>query len=169
MTKNSAQSIVLEQIRKTVSKVTDCSEFRCIASVNYNSDLYSLSSIVSSVDFDRSYEHFAMAGVTKRIKIFDFNNILERPYVVHYPLYEMSHVAKLSCVSWNRYFRQQLACSDYEGVVTLWDAEAGSLIRSYQEHEKRCWSTQFSNVDPRLLCSASDDSKVKYLKWNDLN
>lgn len=166
VTKNSAQSIVLEEIRKTVSKITNCSEFRCIASVNYNSDLYSLSSIVSSVDFDRSYEHFAMAGVTKRIKIFDFNNILSRPYGVHYPLYEMSHNAKLSCVSWNRYFRQQLACSDYEGVVTLWDAEAGSLIRSYQEHEKRCWSTQFCNVDPRLLCSASDDSKVKIWSTN---
>lgn len=125
-----------------------------------------MSSIVSSVDFDKSYEHFAMAGVTKRIKIFDFANILERPYGVHYPLYEMVHNAKLSCVSWNRYFRQQLACSDYEGVVTLWDSEAGSLIRSYQEHEKRCWGVQFCDVDPRLLASASDDSKVKIWSTN---
>jgi E3 ubiquitin-protein ligase RFWD2 len=121
---------------------------------------------VSSVDFDKSFEHFAMAGVTKRIKIFDFENILERPYGVHYPQYEMVHNAKLSCVSWNRYFRQQLVCSDYEGVVTLWDAEAGSLIRSYQEHEKRCWGVQFCDVDPRLLASASDDSKVKIWSTN---
>jgi hypothetical protein len=90
------------------------------------------SSIVSSVDFDKSFEHFAMAGVTKRIKVFDFANILERPYGVHYTSLEMTHNAKLSCVSWNRYFRQQLVCSDYEGFVTLWDAEAGPLIRSHQ-------------------------------------
>jgi E3 ubiquitin-protein ligase RFWD2 len=161
-----SQSIVLDQIRDTVSKITTYSEFKCIASVNYNNDLYSMSSIVSSVDFDKSYEHFAMAGVTKRIKIFDFANILDRPYGVHYPLYEMVHNAKLSCVSWNRYFRQQLACSDYEGVVTLWDAEAGNLVRSYQEHEKRCWGVQFCDVDPRLLASASDDSKVKIWSTN---
>ncbi len=160
-----AQS-VLNQVRSTMSKITNYSEFRSVASVNYNSDMYGMSSIVSSVDFDQSYEHFAMAGVTKRIKIFDFQNIIERPHGVHYPLYEMAHNAKLSCVNWNRYFRQQLACSDYEGVVSLWDAEAGSLIKSYQEHEKRCWGVQFCNVDPRLLASGSDDSKVKIWSTN---
>lgn len=157
---------VLDHIRSTVNKITNYTELRSIASVNYNSDLHSVSSIVSSVDFDKSYEHFAMAGVTKRIKIFDFLNIIDRPYGVHYPQYEMVHNAKLSCVSWNRYFRQQLACSDYDGVVTLWDAEAGSLIRSYQEHEKRCWGVQFCDVDPRLLASGSDDSKVKIWSTN---
>ena len=70
-TKGTTQSIVLDQIRDTVSKITTYSEIRSIASVNYNSDMYSMSSIVSSVDFDKSFEHFAMAGVTKRIKIFD--------------------------------------------------------------------------------------------------
>ncbi|CAF0951716.1 unnamed protein product [Brachionus calyciflorus] len=160
------QPVVLDHIRSTVNKITNYTELRSIASVNYNSDLHSVSSIVSSVDFDKSYEHFAMAGVTKRIKIFDFVNIIDRPYGVHYPQYEMVHNAKLSCVSWNRYFRQQLACSDYDGVVTLWDAEAGSLIRSYQEHEKRCWGVQFCDVDPRLLASGSDDSKVKIWSTN---
>ena len=100
--KNSSGPVVLDKMRSTMSKITNYSEFRCIASVNYNSDMYTMSSIVSSVDFDKSYEHFAMAGVTKRIKIFDFQNIIDRPYGVHYPLYEMSHNAKLSCVNWNR-------------------------------------------------------------------
>lgn len=163
---DSSQSVVLEQMRSTVSKITAYSEIRCLASVNYNSDLYSMSSIVSSVDFDKSYEHFAMAGVTKRIKIFNFGNILAKPGGVHYPLYEMTHNAKISCVSWNRYFRHQLVCSDYEGCVTLWDSEAGSLVRSYQEHEKRCWGVNFCDVDPRLIASGSDDSKVKIWSTN---
>ena len=49
---------------------------------------------------------------------------------------------------------------------TLNSSEQGSLIRSYQEHEKRCWGVQFCNVDPRLLASASDDSKVKIWSTN---
>jgi E3 ubiquitin-protein ligase RFWD2 len=164
---NQHNNSALDQIRQTVSKITHYNEFKNIASVNYNSDMYATSSIVSSVDFDRSYEHFAMAGVTKRIKIFDFQNIIERPSSgVHYPLYEMTHTAKLSCVNWNRYFRQQLACSDYDGVVTLWDAEQGKCVQSFQEHEKRCWGVQFCEVDPRLLASGSDDSKVKIWSTN---
>ena len=35
-----------------------------------------------------------------------------------------------------------------------------------QEHEKRCWGVQFCDVDPRLLASASDDSKVKIWSTN---
>lgn len=153
--------VVLERIRETISKITSYTQLKCIASVNYSNDLYSLSSIVSSLDFDRSYEHFAVVGVTKKIKIYDFDTILERISEIHYPLYEMSHNAKLSCVSWNKYFKSHLCCSDYDGVVTLWDAEVGSLIKTYQEHEKRCWGVDFCTVDPRLIASASDDSKVK--------
>lgn len=157
---------MLDQIRYTVSKITNCSEFKSIASVNYNSDSHTMSSIVSSVDFDSSYEHFAIAGVTKRIKIYDFHTIINKQQGIHYPLYEMNHNSKLSCISWNRYFRQQLACSDYDGVVSLWDVESQSLMRSYQEHEKRCWSVHFCDMDPRLIASASDDSKVKIWSTN---
>ena len=52
-----------------------------------------------------------------------------------------------------------LASSDYEGTVTLWDAFTGSKTRSFQEHEKRCWSVDFNSVDPKLLASGSDDAK----------
>jgi len=157
---------VLDKIRETVSKITDHTQIRSIASVNYSNDINSLSSIVSSMDFDRSYEHFAVVGVTKKIKIYDFDTILERASDVHYPLYEITHNAKLSCVSWNSYYKNQLACSDYDGVVTLWDSEVGTLLKTYQEHEKRCWGVDFCEVDPRVLASASDDSKVKLWSTN---
>ena len=45
-----------------------------------------MSNIVSAVDFDCSYEHFALAGVTKRIKIYDFANILSKPNSIHYKI-----------------------------------------------------------------------------------
>lgn len=125
---------------------------------------------MSSIDFDRSYEHFACVGVTKKIKIYDFDTIIEksldRTNDVHFPIREMQHNAKLSCISWNNYFKNQLVCSDYDGVVTLWDAEVGTLMKTYQEHEKRCWGVQFCDVDPRIFASASDDSRVKLWSTN---
>ena len=33
--------------------------------------------IVSSIEFDKDQEFFAIAGVTKRIKIYDYNNVLK--------------------------------------------------------------------------------------------
>jgi len=38
-------------------------------------DIFNTSSIVSSIEFDRDDEYFATAGVTKKIKIFDYGNI----------------------------------------------------------------------------------------------
>lgn len=53
-----------------------------------------------------------------------------------------------------------LASSDYEGAVQLWDTNVGRATRTLREHERRCWTVQFNNVDPHLIASGSDDSKV---------
>ncbi len=34
-------------------------------------------------------------------------------------------------------------------------------MRTFQEHEKRCWSVDFNLVNTKLLASGSDDTKVK--------
>lgn len=39
----------------------------------------------------------------------------------HCPVVEMSTRSKLSCLSWNKYAKNQIASSDYEGIVTVWD------------------------------------------------
>jgi E3 ubiquitin-protein ligase RFWD2 len=141
------------------------------------------------MDFDRSHDYFACVGVTKKIKIYDFNVIVDfsrqqttgcgggggyhqtigtatTQMDTNYPIFEMQHTSKLSCISWNKYFKNQIACSDYDGAVTLWDSEQGTLLKTYQEHEKRCWGVEFSNVDPRIFASASDDTKVKLWSTN---
>lgn len=41
---------------------------------------------------------------------------------VHCPVVEMSTQSKLSCLSWNKYSKNLIASSDYEGIVTIWDA-----------------------------------------------
>lgn len=40
---------------------------------------------------------------------------------VHCPVVEMATRAKLSCLSWNKYSKNIIASSDYEGIVNVWD------------------------------------------------
>ncbi len=144
-------SSVVTQVRDVISKITDYQRFKTLTTINYSNESSQLSSIVSSMDFDRAHEYFACVGVTKKIKIYDFNVIVDysqqnsgyssssAQMETNYPIFEMQHTSKLSCISWNKYFKNQIACSDYEGAVTLWDSEQGTLLKTYQEHEKRCW------------------------------
>ncbi|KAJ1909751.1 hypothetical protein LPJ71_003416, partial [Coemansia sp. S17] len=86
---------------------------------------------------------------------------------LQYPTVEFTNRSKISCLSFNPYIKSQLACSDYDGTVSLWDVSAsGTPILNLGEHEKRTWSVDFSHVDPTRLCSGSDDGKVKIWTTN---
>ncbi|KAF2071898.1 hypothetical protein CYY_006777 [Polysphondylium violaceum] len=144
---------------KNLLKFTRYNEFKVIATLKYG-DLYNTSSIVSSIEFDRDDEFFATAGVTKKIKIFEYAQIRDN-VEVHSPTREMTCRSKISCLSWNTYIKSQIASSDYEGIISLWDANTGQNVMLLEEHEKRVWSVDFSRADPTLLASGSDDTKVK--------
>eukprot|EP00698_Gefionella_okellyi_P024230 TRINITY_DN8495_c0_g1_i1.p1 TRINITY_DN8495_c0_g1~~TRINITY_DN8495_c0_g1_i1.p1 ORF type:complete len:597 (+),score=111.73 TRINITY_DN8495_c0_g1_i1:71-1861(+) len=155
----------LTRFTESLNKFARYSQFNVVATLKYG-DLFNASNIVSSIEFDRDDEYFATAGVTKKIKIFEFGNILHEPSEIHYPLREMACRSKVSCLSWNNYIKCQLASSDYEGVVTLWDTFTGQAIQQYDEHDKRVWSVDFSRTDPTRLVSGSDDTKVKVWSTN---
>lgn len=57
-----------------MNKFARHSEFKVVATLRYG-DISSSSSIVSAIEFDRDDEYFATAGVTKKIKIFEYGNI----------------------------------------------------------------------------------------------
>lgn len=59
----------LEVFRESLSKFTRFTSLRSLATLSYASDLYNSSSIVSSIEFDRDADYFAIAGVTKKIKV----------------------------------------------------------------------------------------------------
>lgn len=124
-------------------------------------DVFKASNIVSSIEFDRESEFLATAGVTKRIKIFEFANITKNMTDVHYPVREIPTQAKLSWVCWNPYIRHHLVSSDYEGFVTLWDVNRGTPMREYEEHENRAWSVDYCPARPTYFASGSDDGRVK--------
>ncbi|KAI4355197.1 hypothetical protein L6164_003991 [Bauhinia variegata] len=129
-----------------------------------NRDLLNSANVICALSFDRDEDYIAAAGVSKRIKIFDFSAILSDSVDIHYPIVEMSNKSNLSCVCWNSYMRNHLASTDYDGVVQMWDASTGQPFSQYTEHQKRAWSVHFSHSDPKLFASGSDDSSVKL--WN---
>ncbi|XP_041369065.1 E3 ubiquitin-protein ligase COP1-like isoform X2 [Gigantopelta aegis] len=157
----------LMEFTESLSKFTKFSSFRPLATLSYAVDLFSGgSSIVSSIEFDRDCDYFAIAGVTKKIKVYEYGTVIKDAVDIHYPVIEMVCNSKISCVTWSAYHKSMLASSDYEGTVTLWDAFTGVKSKIFQEHEKRCWSVDFNKMDPKLLASGSDDAKVKLWSTN---
>ncbi|OQV15230.1 E3 ubiquitin-protein ligase RFWD2 [Hypsibius exemplaris] len=149
----------LETFEKNLHEFTNASTVRCLAAFAF-ADAVGTSTIVSSVEFDKDYELFAVAGVSKRIKIYDYNSIVADGMHMHFPLIEMNSSAKISSVVWNDFLRNHIACADYDGGVTVWDALTGKKNNTFQEHQKRAWSVDFNHCDPKVLASGSDDMKV---------
>lgn len=156
----------LREFTETLNKFTVHSILRPLATLTYTSDPFSGSSIVSSIEFDKDNEFFAIAGVTKKIKLFEYATVVKDTLDMHYPINEMECTSKISCVSWSNYYKSMMASSDYEGTVTVWDAFTNQKIKTFQEHEKRCWSVDFNRVDTKLIASGSDDAKVKLWSTN---
>jgi len=151
----------LEQFSSCLSKFTRYSRLHPLATLNYAPDMFTTASIVSSIEFDKDRELFAIAGVTKRIKVYDYGVILKDMVDIHYPSNEMLCSSKISCISWNPYHKSTLASSDYDCSVIVWDVATGQRVKEFKEHQKRCWSVDFNNKDPKLLASGSDDTQVK--------
>lgn len=134
-----------------------------------NGDFNSNSNLVCSMSFDRDEDYIASAGVSKKIKIFEFNALFSDSVDIHYPAIEMSNESKISCICWNNYIKNYLASTDYEGVVKLWDVSTGQEFTRYSGHEKKAWSVDFSQVYPTKLASGSDDGSVKLWSINEKN
>ncbi|KAK2992214.1 hypothetical protein RJ640_005701 [Escallonia rubra] len=150
----------LEEFQSVLSTFTRYSRLRVIAELRHG-DLFHSTNIVSSIEFDRDDELFATAGVSRRIKVFEFSSVVNETADVQCPVVEMSTRSKLSCLSWNKYTKNHIASSDYDGIVTVWDVTTRQSVMEYEEHEKRAWSVDFSRTEPSMLVSGSDDCKVK--------
>ncbi|GKB36388.1 SPA1-related 4-like protein isoform X1, partial [Tanacetum coccineum] len=126
-------------------------------------DLFNSSNLVCSLSFDRDGEYFATAGVNKKIKVFEYNSVLKEDQDIHFPLVEIPTRSRLSSICWNGYIKSQIASSNFEGVVQVWDVTQSQVSAEMREHERRVWSVDFA-ADPTLLASGSDDGSVKL--WN---
>lgn len=82
-------------------------------------DFNNSANVICSLSFERDEDHFATAGVSKKIKIFEFNALFNDSVDIHYPVVEMTNRSKLSCICWNNYIKNYLASADYDGVVKV--------------------------------------------------
>ncbi|XP_021748734.1 protein SUPPRESSOR OF PHYA-105 1-like isoform X1 [Chenopodium quinoa] len=132
-----------------------------------NGDLLNSANVICSLSFDRDEEYIAVAGASKKIKIFEYSALVNDTIDIHYPVIEIGNKSKLSCISWNSYIRNYLASTDYDGVVQVWDASTGVSYSQHTEHQKRAWSIDFSRIDPTMYASGSDDCSVKLWSTNE--
>ncbi|KAH9495543.1 coatomer subunit alpha [Bulinus truncatus] len=157
----------LDQFATCMSKFLQYTSIRAVASLNYTHEVFTnSSSIVSSIEFDRDCEFFAIAGVTKKIKVFEYAIVRDAVVDLHYPVTEMSCTSKISCIAWNPYNKHMLSSADYDGIVYMWDTSTNQRTQMFQEHEKRCWSVDFNRMDPKMLASGSDDTKGRLKLWD---
>lgn len=156
----------LEAFYEGLCKFARYSEFEVRGTLR-NGDLLNSANVICSLSFDRDEDYIAAAGVSKKIKVFEFGALLNDSVDIHYPVVEMTNKSKLSCVCWNNYIRNYLASSDYDGVVQMWDASTGQGFAQYKEHQKRTWSVDFSQVHPKKFASGSDDCSVKLWSINE--
>ncbi len=45
--------------------------------------------LLCSIEFDRDCDYFAIAGVTKKIKVFEYGTVIRDQVDLHYPVVEM--------------------------------------------------------------------------------
>ncbi|XP_024965362.1 protein SPA1-RELATED 4-like [Cynara cardunculus var. scolymus] len=157
------QSIWINSFLEGLSKYLSFRKLKVKADLKQG-DLLNSSNLVCSLGFDRDGEFFATAGVNKKIKVFEYDSILNENRDIHYPVVEMSSRSKLSSICWNGYIKGQIASSNFDGVVQIWDVTRNQVFMELKEHERRVWSVDFSLANPTLLASGSDDGSVKL--WN---
>ena len=49
----------------------------------------------SSIDFDKDQDFFAVGGVTRQLKVYEYNSVVTRPVSVHYPVQDMGCGSKI--------------------------------------------------------------------------
>ncbi|RXG72315.1 E3 ubiquitin-protein ligase RFWD2 [Armadillidium vulgare] len=151
----------LNKFGNCLAKFTQYTSMRPLATIDAGDKNHASSNIASSIEFDKDCEYFAVAGLTKKIRLFDYSTVIKDMVDIHYPCGEMLCDSKISCVSWSSYQKNMLVSSDYDGTVTVWDAFSAQKRHIYHEHQKRCWSVDFNKMDTKLVASGSDDARVK--------
>ncbi|KAL0339490.1 UNVERIFIED_CONTAM: protein suppressor of phya 1 [Sesamum angustifolium] len=118
-----------------------------------NNDILNSNNVICSLSFDREEEYIAAAGVSKKIKIFELDSLLDDSVDVHYPVLEMSNKSKFSCICWNNYIKNHLASTDYDGLV-----QRNSTGTIWNQANVCC--VQFSAFSSHLLAFGSADYRI---------
>lgn len=62
-----------------------------------------------------------LQGKSKTLMGTNFQQVVNGSADERLPIVEIPCRSKLSCLSWNKYTKNHIASSDFEGIVTIWD------------------------------------------------
>ena len=137
---------------KLLSDVTKYNRFHELGRL-FNGDF------VSSIDFSNNNELFAVGG--QQVKLYNYRSVVECPGATHHPLQHINYSSKIASISFNPFLHNQLVSCCYSGAVTLTDICKGVYIQEWMEHQKKCWSVHYNQIDHKLMASGSDDFTIK--------
>ena len=83
------------------------------------------------------------------VQVYATEDVVDTSSAFHCPRLEMASRSKLSCVCWNSYIKHLLLAADYDGCLSLWDAQSNVCTGNFDDHGKRVWSADFSTVSAR--------------------
>ena len=138
----------LHAFGQDLSQATRKTTLRTIADVSLG-DVHSFGEMICCTGWDRDAEYIATAGISKRLRIFEVDPLINSGAAVHCPVAEMKASAKLSSMTWNPYIKHTVATADYEGVVSLWDVNRGGGWERVSRAQEAVWSTSWSSSIPR--------------------
>ncbi|KAL2248641.1 WD repeat-containing protein RUP2-like [Sesamum indicum] len=131
------------------------------------------SDAIGVVEFDRSNSFFATGGIARKIRIYNAQKLLlsrengdgNAAFLDHSAAceYYMCTPAKLSSLKWKPGSGSRVIGSgDYDGVVMEYDLEKRVPVFERDEHGgRRVWSMDYSNWNPTLGGSGSDDGTMQ--------
>lgn len=157
----------LDAVMDTLVDATSVSSLSRRATIHHIDILRVNPNLVTSVQFNASASLFATAGVTRRIKVYDFASIIDDnaddgpPSQHHCPILNFQATSKLASLSWSFESAALLAAATYKGDIIMHDTEKNTQVLSLREHERRTLFIDFSHLKPNLLLSGSDDRTVK--------
>uniref|UniRef100_A0A6I8QG30 COP1, E3 ubiquitin ligase n=1 Tax=Xenopus tropicalis TaxID=8364 RepID=A0A6I8QG30_XENTR len=161
----------LDEFQECLSKFTRYNSVRPLATLSYASDLYNGSSIVSSIEFDRDCDYFAIAGVTKKIKVYEYGTVIQDAVDIHYPENEMTCNSKISVaplaftqcwsVDFNLMDPKLLASGSDDAKVKLWSTNLDNSVASIEAKANVC-CVKFSPSSRYHLAFGCADHCVHY-------
>lgn len=83
--------LVMSHVTTHCNKLQHGNMSICIISILLLTMLY----LCFSIEFDRDCDYFAIAGVTKKIKVFEYGTVIQDAVDIHYPVNEMTCNSKI--------------------------------------------------------------------------
>jgi len=118
----------LQDFTDALVRISRYSSFKLLATLSYTSESLANTNIVSTIEFDKDRDFFAIAGVTKKIRLFEYGSVIASAVKMQTPNGEIACTSKISCVSYSCFYKSKLASSDYDGKVNIYDTSTCETV-----------------------------------------